>query len=176
MPRPKPPLEEDEQAAFITWVEAAEYMQTDELKRLALHWTYHNSNFNEGFVHRSPWQKAHNRPSIAMLKLIAIGHKAGVADIFIPYPKLIAKPVYAGLYIEFKRYGRKLDDDNQIAFAKAMSQLGYKVLSPAYFWQEAARFTVEYMELEKYPPIYEPLYIRILAEYEKEKANKRKVK
>ncbi len=168
--KPKPPLESDEQSAFITWCRATARMQKDERKKLALEWLHSIPNGSMSQRARTQWQKDKNLPTLQALKMKREGLTKGIPDLFLPYgfDRRYSKEAntfytHHGLYIEFKRFGGKLRPE-QMDFAFYAKESGY-VFCMAYFWQQAAEVIVSYMELEKHCPIGEPLYLRVMQQW-----------
>lgn len=74
-------------------------------------------------------------------RLKAEGVKAGVADVFLPVPRL---PRYNGLFIEMKKPKGVLRPD-QRTFGKEMIARGY-AFAVAYSWQHAAAYIAQYLK------------------------------
>lgn len=97
----KPVTEDDHQALVIMWAKSAEG------KWPCLRWLYHIPNERKCTV-------------IEGARLKRIGVKAGVSDLFLPYPC----GGHHGLYIEMKTPDGRASD-SQIKFVKAMEWYGY---------------------------------------------------
>lgn len=171
--RVKPAMmsEHHQQAAYISWCRTAAEQQQDALLKAILRWIHAIPN---GFL----------RTVNARLQAHAEGVVSGVHDIFIPAPQLhggsgtvkrafimsrLSTPNFYGCYIEFKRPGEKMSE-NQERFAGYLQSVGYKTLL-AFSWQEAARATVEYLALVEgtYPAIGES-EIEVYRRLKREKA------
>lgn len=95
------------------------------------------------FIHAIP--NGGLRDKVQASKLRAEGVKAGVPDVFLPFP---AKGKH-GLYIEFKKPGtEKLKQgglsDEQVTFAEFLISSGYEY-KVVYNWLKAADCVVEYL-------------------------------
>ena len=97
----KPVTEDDHQALVIKWAESAIG------KWPCLRWLYHIPNERKCTV-------------IEGARLKRIGVKAGVSDLFLPYP--VGR--YHGLYIEMKTPDGRVSD-SQTEFLEAMKRYGY---------------------------------------------------
>lgn len=113
-------------------------MQRSKVKRLALEWTHAIPN---GF-HRSPAARG---------KAKREGVTSGILDLCIPSPELKGgvrgSGIYHGLYIEMKRAGRKLHE-NQSQFMDYLDLVHYRN-ELCYTWQSAARLIREHLDLKK---------------------------
>jgi hypothetical protein len=141
-PRRKLRTEHEEQSVVIAWALVAEEMQSDPVKRAALRWLHAIPN---GF-YRSP---------AARSKAKREGVKSGILDLQIPAPELNgsvrSSGAYHGLYIEMKRRGEKLRE-NQSEFMDYLDAVHYRN-ALCFTWQAAARVIVEHLDLTKYPAI-----------------------
>lgn len=113
-------IESEHQIAFFVWVERSVK------KYPALEWIHHIPNGGK----RSPATAA---------RLKREGVKAGVLDVFLPFPSR----GFAGLYIEFKAGKNKLTD-NQKAFKAFVEANNFKVVV-CYSWLEAKEVVEFYL-------------------------------
>lgn len=96
-----------------------------------------------GGVRPFKFDKDGNRYSTQANKLKAEGVKAGVPDIFLPYPK----GKHHGLFIELK-VGNVRPTENQAMWMKALSKVGYKA-ALCYGFEEARDVIKTYLEVSK---------------------------
>ena len=83
-----------------------------------------------------------SRNKIEAARLKREGVKAGVLDVFLPYPS----KGFHGLYIEFK-YGKNKLTDNQKEFQEYANRVGYKTVV-AYTWGEAKEAVKWYLDVK----------------------------
>lgn len=114
--------EDTEQIALFIWANA------NVKKYPELRWLHHIPNGGK-----------RNRQEAVKFK--QMGVKAGVSDIFLPFPK----GAYCGLYIEMK-YGKNKPTETQIEFMKAVSD-NYCV-EVCYSAKEAAELIERYLRLK----------------------------
>ena len=119
-----PPLEAQEQKALFAWAELSMGKYPE------LRWMYHITNEGK----RS---KAHGA------ELVRQGLKKGVPDICLPVPK----GKYHGLYIEMKRIGETLSDD-QKEWGQGLANNGYCFYTADKGWEDAAKAIQWYLNLK----------------------------
>ena len=119
-----PPIEAQEQKALFTWAELSLGKYPD------LKWMYHIPN--EG-----------KRSKSNGAELVRQGLKKGVPDICLPVPR----GKYHGLYIEMKRVGETLRDD-QKKWMQALAKNGYCCYTGDKGWEDAAKAIVLYLNLK----------------------------
>lgn len=96
------------------------------------------------WLHHCPNGGSRNKSEAVKLK--QMGVKAGVSDLFLPYPK----GAYCGLYIEMK-YGNNRLTENQKDFIKDMTEAGYYT-AVCYTAEAAISMIKKYLELAPRPP------------------------
>ena len=118
--------ESSQQTAFFCWV-------AQQVKNCpALKWIHAIPNGGE-------------RNKIVASRMKGEGVRAGVWDVFFPYPV----GTYHGLYIEFKKPGLENHknggmSDAQVEFQKHITECGYAT-KVVYDWLQAANAVVEYL-------------------------------
>lgn len=156
--------EHDEQAGVIYWAKGSARLQTDALLRELLEERIY-AHPNGAFLFRQDaqeqgtlggrWTRKRYAPKQA-IKLKAEGMRAGVPDLFVPWPARDGdgRITCPGLYIEMKRPGVTASSvsPEQRVFIAFLRAAGYRV-EVCYCWQQAARLIVAYLGLEKYIPI-----------------------
>jgi hypothetical protein len=124
--------EDGEQMALFAWAALSGYKQ--------LEW-----------MHAIPNGGFRNKAEAGRLK--ATGSRAGVWDIFLPYPvSIYCVPdniIYNGMYIEMKRSDRRNHKnggltDEQIAFGEYVRSVGYQT-AICYSWVEAKDAIISYL-------------------------------
>ncbi len=118
------PLEGEEQKALFAWAELSLGKYPD------LYWLFHITNEGK----RS---KAHGAD------LVRQGLKKGVPDICLPVPR----GKYHGMYIEMKRIGEKLTDD-QKKWLDGLKNNGYCCYTADKGWEDAKNALVWYLNLK----------------------------
>ncbi len=131
--------EHEEQTKLFIWRDETMKMQTDPRLKLALRWTHAIPN---------GYYKSMNM----RMKAKREGVMSGILDVLIPSPEFGKRNAeYHGLYIEMKRTGGKVSD-NQRAFMDYLDIVHYKH-GLCFFWQEAAQMIVDYLGLSKFMEI-----------------------
>lgn len=114
--------EDTEQISLMNWA----HWHTREYP--ALKWLHHIPNGG-------------SRNQLEARKLKEMGVKAGVSDLFLPYPK----GCYHGMYIEMK-FGNNRHTDRQKEFLADMAETGYFVVT-CYSYEDAKKVLEEYVTL-----------------------------
>ncbi len=114
--------EDTEQIQIINWA------QWHTGKHPELKWLHHIPNGG-------------SRNKLEARKLKEMGVKAGVSDLFLPYPK----GCYHGMYIEMK-FGNNRHTDKQKEFLADMAETGYFVVT-CYSYEDAKKVLEEYVTL-----------------------------
>jgi hypothetical protein len=101
------------------------------------------AGFNQHLYPQLKW--LHAIPNANSHRMVAEGVRAGVSDIFLPFPN----NYWYGLYIEMKTEKRRKQKDgglsqDQIDFIDYANQAGYKC-HVCYSWQEAKDAILEYI-------------------------------
>ncbi len=119
-----PPLEAEEQKALFQWANMSLGKYPD------LEWMYHITN--EG-----------KRSKTYGADLVRQGLKKGVPDICLPVPR----GKYHGMYIEMKRVGETLTDD-QKRYMNGLAKNGYCCYTADKGWEDAAKAITWYLNLK----------------------------
>lgn len=142
--------EHEEQSLYFTWVKTSMEMQTNPRLRGALRWTHAIPN-------------GYHKSMNMRMKAMREGVTSGILDVLVPCPELGRRSAdYHALYIEFKRTGNK-PTPNQVEFMTYLDLVHWKH-TLAFFWQQAARATVDFLGLETYAEITEIEWLKMKAE------------
>lgn len=155
--------ESEHQQALFSWLSDTEELQTDPVKREALHWCHaipNQAGRAKPFITRSGRQL----PPLEAVRLKAEGVKAGIFDLRLDYQVLFTPPdvgktgspipciVCPGLIIEMKSDKGKLSPE-QVHYQRYMASQ-HVVCRVCRTWQGAARAIAGYMQLEKIAPVF----------------------
>ena len=89
------------------------------------------------------------RKRIEAARLVGLGVRAGVSDLFLSFPSMSA-PIYCGLYIEMKAprpHGKKASR-KQLKFIERMIEAGYGGVV-CYGWDSARQVICDYLEPDR---------------------------
>ncbi len=128
--------EDAEQRALIQWADVSPMPPGD---------TLHPGAKIGDYLFAIPNGGARRR--IEAARLVGLGVRAGVSDLFFSFPSLSA-PIKCGLYIEMKApkpYGKRASD-KQMTFIERMILAGYEA-EVCFGWDEARKAIQQYLGL-----------------------------
>lgn len=158
--------EDEHQEALISWVDDTELLQTDPIKREALHFFHHIPN-GKGRGSRIVVQRRGvniSLPPPDAFRLKTMGLRRGIFDLRLDYQVIMTPPsvgksgsaipfiVCSGLIVEMKSDTGSLTPE-QTRYQRYMTSQ-HVICRVCRTWQGAARAIASYMQLEKIAPVF----------------------
>jgi len=127
---------------MITPESLLEVSDTEHSHQTALFlWAHQNIPIHPALRYMFAIPNGGQRTKVTASRLKCEGVKAGVPDIFLPYPTRM----YHGLFIEMKRPSKTAKiSPEQIDYIKYLDTVGYKVVV-AYGYKQATHYILEYL-------------------------------